>query len=284
MTVSTSCWWQNPILRDRNKGRLWPGDSGGSPVLNVVSSVRRGCRKTLNGDKIEKKKTICEWDLMGPSSRCCLNTQNKATHISYVFAGCLPRLRDIRMEMCREHKAASAGRARLAVGGWGLRDPKVGKICTSGESVCLGGGCGRLNGSQNANAPPDQPRVSYLHLKLLAADFPGRRFCPGMLEAEPGACKWHSCALAMCLYRLAGTQPGLLTQEVCRLSHTNLCHPYSQTRGSLCIYFSLELNYETQVNILKCHFLIPHIKGKLFLTWFPVKWTPLMLHAPSFHL
>lgn len=87
-----------------------------------------------------------------------------------------------------------------------------------------------------------------------------------MLEAEPGACKWHSCALAMCLCRLAGTQPGLLTQEVCLLSHTNLCHLYSQTRRSLCIYFSLELNYETQVNILKCHFLIPHIKGKLFLT------------------
>ena len=50
---------------------------------------------------------------------------------------------------------------------------------------------------------------------------------------------------------------------------TNLCHPYSQTQENLCIYFSLEVDYETQVNTLKCHLLIPHIKGKLFLTCFP---------------
>lgn len=60
---------------------------------------------------------------------------------------------------------------------------------------------------------------------------------------------------------------------------------YSQTQENLCIYFSLELNDETQVNTLKCHLLIPHIKGKLFLTCFPpilFNELPQMLHVPSF--
>lgn len=128
--------------------------------------------------------------------------------------------------------------------------------------------CGRLSENQNANAPPDQPRVSYLHLKLLVADFPCKHFVLECLTLNQKRVNGPVVRLpcVFCKRRLAGTQPCLLTQEVCLLSHTNLCHLYSQTRGSLCIYFSLELNYETQVNILKCHFLIPHIKGKLFLT------------------
>lgn len=101
-------------------------------------------------------------------------------------------------------------------------------------------------------------------------------FCTGILEAEPEACKWPSCVLAACLLEGADSHAHTYTDTSTRtgsvpLNHTDLCHLYSQTRGSLCIYFSLELNYETQVNILKCHFLIPHIKGKLFLTCFPIK-------------
>ena len=64
-----------------------------------------------------------------------------------------------------------------------------------------------------------------------------------------------------------------------------ICHPYSQTQKNLCIYFSVEVDYETQVNTLKCHLLIPHIKGKLFLTCFPAilfNELPRILPVPSF--
>lgn len=58
---------------------------------------------------------------MGPGGRCCLNTQNKVASSSSAFAGRLPMLRDIRMEMCRKHEPTSAGRARLT--GRGGRRP-----------------------------------------------------------------------------------------------------------------------------------------------------------------
>lgn len=56
---------------------------------------------------------------MGPGGRCCLNTQNKVVGSLSAIAGRLPGLRDIRMEMCRKHKPASAGRARLTGSGGG---------------------------------------------------------------------------------------------------------------------------------------------------------------------
>ena len=116
----------------------------------------------------------------------------------------------------------------------------------------------------------------YILRCLLLIFFFMQPFYTGILKAEPGAWKWLGWALAV--YLLEGTNSHAHTCTATSihtgsvpLIHTNLCHLYSQTRGSLCIYFCLELNYETQVNILKCHFLIPHIKGKLLLTCFPIK-------------
>lgn len=139
--------------------------------------------------------------------------------------------------------------------------------------------CGWLNVTRNANASPDQPRVSYLHLKLFVADFfPCNRF---VLEFSKLNQKHVNGPIGLSLCIFSGRRRLDSNAHTCTatsiptgsvpLTHTKLCHLYSQTRGSLCIYFCLELNYETQVNILKCHFLIPHIKGKLLLTCFPIK-------------
>lgn len=92
----------------------------------------------------KRKENICEGDLMGPGSRCCLNTQNKVASESSAFAGRLPRLRDARMETCRKHKPTSAGRARLT--GRRCRRPtsKSEKYAKVEKSACLGGGVGGL--------------------------------------------------------------------------------------------------------------------------------------------
>ena len=118
-------------------------------------------------------------------------------------------------------------------------------------------------------------------------------FCTGILKAEPEAFKWP-CASVMHLLEGAHTHTHTASPTFMHTGRvhpptplicTNLCHLYSQTRENLCIYFSLELDYETQVNTLKCHLLIPHIKGKLFLTCFPpilFNELPRMLPVPSF--
>lgn len=84
--------------------------------------------------------------------------------------------------------------------------------------------CGWLNVTRNANVSPDQPRVSYLHLKLFVADFFSQPFFVlefSKLNQERGN---GLVGLLLCIFWKAPTgmhthaQPHLFIQEVCPLS------------------------------------------------------------------
>lgn len=180
---------------------------------------------------------------MGPSSRCCLNTQNKAASISYVFAGCLPRLCDIRMEMCPKHKPASAGRARLTGGGGGLMNPQSQENMQKWRICVPGWWCGQLNETQNANVSPDQPRVSYLHLKLFVADFPCKRFVLEFLKLNQKHVNGPVVFLLRVFWKAptlmhTRTQTHLLVQEVCPLA-IQISAIYIPKHGGVCVFISL---------------------------------------------
>lgn len=76
---------------------------------------------------------------------------------------------------------------------------------------------------------PDQPRVSYLHLKLFVADFffpPVQPFCTGILKAEPGTCKRPAWALAVYFLEGADSNAHTCTATSIHTGSEPLLYPY----------------------------------------------------------
>lgn len=98
--------------------------------------------------------------------------------------------------------------------------------------------CGRLNGSQNANAPPDQPRVSYLHLKLLAADFPGRRFVLECLKLNQERVNGTVVHL-LCVFADSQAHSRVSSHRKCASLAIRTSAIYIPKHGGVCVFISL---------------------------------------------